>query len=328
MDRVRCEGRVVVTSFWSTWQRDITRGAGLFAGVLAVGFFAQYMVARVRERVATELPGALRNLRDLRDNFDEPAEPAAHGGPRTSAARWRYGATLAPKQWVWIHNSNGSVHVEPAKGDSLEVTAVKSSHRSDVASVQVVAVPYDGGVAICAVAAGSEARCEPGVGFKASGLRRSDVAVEFTVHVPRGVAVGATTVNGGVHVRGASAPIRAVTVNGDVEAETAAGPVEAVSVNGSVRAHLHGFADSGAVKLTTVNGSITAELPARLDAVVEATAVTGSIQSDYPLAATGRLLGHKLAGTVGAGGRAVTLHTVNGSITLKKLSQGAAAPGK
>jgi hypothetical protein len=319
---------VAVSSFWGTWHRDLTRGAALFSGVLAVGFFAHYMVARVRERVTTELPGALRTLRDnIRDNLDEPAEPE-HGAPRTSAARWRYGAKLAPKRWVWIHNSNGSVHVEPAKGDSLEVTAVKSSHRSDVASVQVVAVPYDSGVAICAMAAGSEARCEPGGDFKMSPLRHNDVAVEFTVHVPHGVAVGATTVNGGVHVRGASAPIRAVTVNGDVDAETAAGPVEAVTVNGSVRAHLHGFAASGAVKLVTVNGSVTAELPAQLDAVVEATAVTGSIHSDYPLAATGRLLGHKLAGTLGAGGREVTLHTVNGSITLKKLSQGAAAPGK
>jgi len=320
---------VAVSGFWGTWQRDITRGAALFSGVLAVGLFAHYMVARVRERVATELPGALRSLRDnFRDNLDGPAEPSATGGARTSAARWHYGAALGPKQWVWIHNSNGSVRVEPTKGDSLEVTAVKSSHRSDVASVQVVAVPYDGGVAICAVAAGSEARCEPGVDFKLSPLRHNDVAVEFTVHVPRGVAVGATTVNGGVHVRGASAPIRAVTVNGDVDTETAAGPVEAVSVNGSVRARLYGFADSGAVKLVTVNGSITVELPPHLDAVVEATAVTGSIHSDYPLPATGRLLGHKLAGTVGAGGRQVTLHTVNGSITLKKLFQGAAAAGK
>jgi hypothetical protein len=319
-----------VSSFWSTWHRDIARGGALFGGVLAVGFLAHYMVVRVRERVTTELPGALRNLRDnLRDNLDEPAAPGdpAHGGARALSARWRYGAKLGPKQWVWIHNSNGSVHVMPAKGDSLEVTAVKSSHRSDVAGVQVVAVPYDGGVAICAVTAGSDAPCEPGVDFKTGALHK-DVAVDFTVHVPRGVAVGATSVNGGVHVIGVSAPIRAVTVNGDVDAETAAGPVEAVSVNGSVRAHLHGFADTGAVKLVTVNGSVTAELPGHLDADVEATAVTGSIQSDYPLTATGRLIGHKLRGTLGSGGRAVSLHTVNGSITLKKLPQGAAAPGK
>ncbi len=318
-----------MSSFWGTWHRDIARGAALFGGVLAVGFVAHHMVARVRERVTTELPGALRSLRDnIRDNLDEPAEPPPHGAPRASAARWHYGAKLAPKQWLWIHNSNGSVRVEPAQGDSLEVTAVKASRRSDVASVRVVAVPYDGGVALCAVAAGSDARCEPGVDFKMSPLRHNDVTVEFVVRVPHGVAVGATTVNGGVQVSGASGPIRAVTVNGDVDAETAAGPVEAVSVNGSVRARLRGFADSGAVKLVTVNGSVTAELPAHLDAVVEATAVTGSIHSDYPLPATGRLLGHKLAGTLGAGGRAVTLHTVNGSITLKKLSQGAAAPGR
>jgi len=122
-------------TFWDTWRKDITRGGALFAAVLAIGFCVHYVIARVRERVPVA-------LRELRGNF----APDVTAGPRTPGETWSYRAKIAPNQWVWIHNTNGSVTVEPGKVDSLEVTAVKSYRRSDPASVRLVAVPYDGGV--------------------------------------------------------------------------------------------------------------------------------------------------------------------------------------
>ncbi len=305
-------------TFWDTWRKDITRGVALFVAVLAIGLCVRYVVARVREGVVDRLPVALR---ELRGNFD----PDVTAGPRTPGETWSYRAKIAPNQWVWIHNTNGSVTVEPGKGDSLEVTAMKSYRRSDPASVRLVAVPYDGGVAICAVWERSQ-RCGPGEHLKGGSAHRNDVAVTFTVHLPRRVRVGATTVNGGVRVRGASAPVVAATVSGDVDAETADGPVSAVSVNGSVRARMRAFADTGDVSLFTVNGTATAELPARLDADVEATTVNGSINTDYPLTVTGKYMSHQLRGTVGNGGRRVHITTVNGSINVKKA--GTESPGR
>ena len=305
-------------TFWDTWRKDITRGVALFVAVLAIGLCVRYVVARVREGVVDRLPVALR---ELRGNFD----PDVTAGPRTPGETWSYRAKIAPNQWVWIHNTNGSVTVEPGKGDSLEVTAMKSYRRSDPASVRLVAVPYDGGVAICAVWERSQ-RCGPGEHLKGGSAHRNDVAVTFTVHLPRRVRVGATTVNGGVRVRGASAPVVAATVSGDVDAETADGPVSAVSVNGSVRARMRAFADTGDVSLFTVNGTATAELPARLDADVEATTVNGSINTDYPLTVTGKYMSHHLRGTVGNGGRRVHITTVNGSINLKQA--GTESPGR
>jgi len=301
-------------TFWDTWRKDITRGGVLFAAVLAIGFCVHYVIARVRERVPVA-------LRELRGNF----APDVTAGPRTPGETWSYRAKIAPNQWVWIHNTNGSVTVEPGKGDSLEVTAVKSYRRSDPASVRLVAVPYDGGVSICAVWSHSQ-RCEPGEHLKGGSAHGNDVAVTFTVRLPRRVRLGATTVNGGVQVRGATAPVVAATVSGDVDAETADGPVSAVSVNGSVRARMRAFADTGEVSLFTVNGTATAELPARLDADVEATTVNGSINTDYPLTVTGKYMSHQLRGTVGNGGRRVRITTVNGSINLKQA--GTESPGR
>ncbi len=116
------------------------------------------------------------------------------------------------------------------------------------------------------------------------------------------------------------------TVDGDVDAETAGGPVRALSVNGDVRAAVHGFADTGAVKVTTVNGSVALELPADVDATVSAQTVNGDITSDFPLTARKKFL-HHANGVIGAGGRRVELNAVNGSVHLTRgTSRTAARP--
>jgi hypothetical protein len=300
-----------VNAFWLAWRKEIVRGAVLFATVLAAGLVIHHAVRRVKTGLATSLPAALE---ELKSDFAPDG-----AGPRSTAETWSYRAKLGPHQWVWIRTRRGSVTVEPAAGDSLEVRAVKTYGRSDPAQVRVIAAPYDGGVAICAVWDTAAARCAPGEEASFGVSHGSDVAVDFTVRLPAGVGVGAATMVGGVRVAGASAPVVARTVSGDVDAETRAGPVNAVVVNGNVHARIRAFGDTGAVKLFTVNGSVTAELPARLDATVEASTANGAIETDFPLAGAGRGPLRKLRGTVGAGGRAVHLTTVNGGIKLVKL---------
>ena len=68
--------------------------------------------------------------------------------------------------------------------------------------------------------------------------RDNDVAVDFEVRVPKGVNVGAWSVNGEVSVDGATSEVRAGTVNGCVDATSTGGPVQASSVNGSVHARM------------------------------------------------------------------------------------------
>ncbi len=300
-------------SLWLAWRKDILRVLALCVAALVVGLAINSAVGGFRTRVASYLPTEVGDA--LRSNFD----PDFNAGPRQTGETWTYHGRIAPRQWVWIKNTNGSVQVEAAAGDSLEVTAVKTYRRSDPGTVRLVATPFGGGVTICALWGSGEGRCGPGDRYKQGMVRRNDVAVQFTVKLPRGVKLGATTVSGAVRIAGATAPVVAATVNGEVEAETTNGPVSAVSVNGSIRARMSGFADTGAVKLVTVNGAVTAELPARLDANVEANTVNGSIDTDYPLTVSGKFTSHHVSGTVGAGGRRVAITTVNGSINLRKV---------
>ena len=301
-----------MSAFQNIWRKEIIRGAALFCAVLAIGFVVHAAHRMVHEKVMS-LPVALR---DLRSEFARD-----DGGPgRSTAATWTYRSKLAAKQWVWIRNTRGSVTVEPAKGDSLQVSAVKTYRSSDSSSVRLVAVPYEGGVAVCAVW-GSDGACGPGQGdIQLRGGRHNDVTVDFAVRLPRNAGLGATTTVGDVHVAGARGALVVHTVSGDVDVVTAKGPVKVDLVNGDVRVRMEAFGDTGGVSATTINGSVTAELPAHLDADVSAKTVNGSITTDYPLTVNGKFTGRNVEGTLGRGGRAVHLETVNGSIKLKKVA--------
>jgi Putative adhesin len=302
-------------AFWQTWRKEIIRGVALFCGVLCLWLLGSYFVRRVHEGVTRRLPMALR---DLRNELDAGSD----AGPRIAGATWSYRAKVAPKQWVWIRNTRGSVTVEAAKGDFVEISAAKSYRSSDTSSVRLVAEPYAGGVAVCALWAGGDQQCGPeDHGYEMHGPHRNDVIVDFTVRLPNNVRLGASTMVGDVRVTGARAPLVLHTVSGDVDAVTAQGPVKATSMNGGVRVRIDAFGDTGAVTLKTINGSVTAELPPRLDAQVSAKTINGSIATDYGLTVNGKFMSHDIEGTLGRGGREVSLETVNGSIHLHKASQ-------
>jgi len=73
------------------------------------------------------------------------------------------------------------------------------------------------------------------------------------------------------------------------------------------------------LEIKTVNGSLTVTLPDTASTEVKARTVNGDIRTDFPLAVRGGLVGHKLEGTLGSGGRSLSLETVNGSVHLRKV---------
>ena len=295
---------------WLAWRRDVVVFASLCLGAVGLGLVFNRAESWVRVGLTTFLPDLLHHV-----TIDDDAEDGA--GRRTATSPWIYRVRVAPGQTVWVRNVVGPVSVEPAVGEFLEVRAVRSFRRSDPASVALVATPNPGGVAIC-VTSGDSLPCVPGKDV--TGTRpHTDVAVQFTLRVPRGVRLDITTVSGAVRVRGASAPVAVRAVNGGIDVETSEGPVTAVTVNGPVRARMRAFGDTGAVSLATVNGAITAELPVHLDAVVDAATLRGRVESAFPLTSSDALVTHRVSGTVGAGGRRVVLHAVNGSIRLLEV---------
>lgn len=294
--------------FWLRWRSDILRGVVIFGVVLGGGLFVRSLVHRGRAQ-----------LSGLERSFDTDF----FASDRQRAEPWTYVTPLASKRTLWVRNVNGSITVEPADAGSVEITAERTFRHSAADSVRIVTAESEKGITVCAVWPGtsSDGTCGPDGHYTSDPkLRGNDVAVVFTVRVPRGVKVDASTINGDVEVRGASAPIGVVTVNGDVTIETSGGPVRAVTVNGDAQATIRGFAEPGDVNITTVHGDAMLDLPDRVDAVLDGHTVTGDISSDFPLTIAGKFASHNLSGTLGKGGRRIHITTVAGDVQVRKAS--------
>ncbi len=298
--------------FLRTWRREIIRGGVLFTLVLCAGLIIRGAVRNVKARIPESL-GALGSFGDFEWGDGEGGNLFGHG--RSAGDEWHYKILLKDGQQVWIRNTNGPIEVVGGTSDSLEVHAEKSWRHSSPQSVQIVPVPTERGITICAMWEAREQKCEEGGEYRMNGVRKNDVAVRFTVALPRGVHLDVSTVNGGLEVDGVSAPVNANTVNGRIAVSTSNGPIVANTVNGSIEANMQELA-GGDVKLTTVNGSVSAGLPHKINANIDAETVNGRVETDFTVKIMGKISPRHLRGTIGNGGSTLKLVTVNGSISL------------
>jgi hypothetical protein len=251
-----------------------------------------------------------------------PGADGIAGAPQTTAPDFQGRGGIPPGSTVEIKGVNGDVTADLAAGADVEVTARRRGRRSDPEEVRIEVVPHPGGVTICAVYPNRDAdrpnECQPGEGGRMN-VQNNDVTVTFAVRVPRGVRFVGRTVNGDVEARQMAGPVSLKTVNGSATFSTSSYG-DASTVNGSVRASI-GSADwTDALDFHSVNGTVTVDLPADVNTDVRASTVNGDISTDFPLTVTGRLGPRRITGTIGAGGRALEIDTVNGSVKLQKRS--------
>ncbi len=252
----------------------------------------------------------------------EPSLGSLHAVPdvEQESQEFRWSGAMQPGTTLEVRGVNGEVKAEGVSGGQAEVVAVKKGKDDDPTDVQVEVVEHSGGITICAVYPNKPGKdpneCAPGGGGRISS-HDNDVSVKFTVLVPRGVNLKASTVNGAVEAQSIDGDVNAQTVNGSVKV-SAAGTAEAQTVNGSVTAAM-GRAE-GPLSFQTVNGSITVELPEGVGADVKVQTVNGRINTDFPMTVKGRFGSRSASGTIGGGGPDLSLQTVNGSINLKRAS--------
>lgn len=221
---------------------------------------------------------------------------------------------LSPGSTVEIKGVNGDIQAFGTGGSMLEVEALKTSRRDDPSEVEIVVVPHEAGITICAVYPGPNNTCEPG-DHGSLGARNNDVTVDFSIKVPYGVNFVGKTVNGGVSAQEISADATGRTVNGDVSVYCE-GLAFAKTVNGSV------FVDMGVTDLLddmefeTVNGSITLNLLSSVNADLKAEVLNGGIKASFPLEVEGKWGPKKASTRLGSGGPLLHLKTVNGDIEL------------
>lgn len=249
----------------------------------------------------------------------------AAGAQRTEqTSDFKWSDQIAAGRWTRVSNLNGKIVVGRATGDKVEVTATKRWTRGNPDDVKIVAKKDGEDVVICALWNG-QTDCDDSNNGRHHRNRWNDdnnwddLSVDFTVLIPKGVKINASSVNGRVEVTGATADAEVSAVNGEVRVETSSGPLRVSTVNGNVHAKVSGESAKTDMDFSTVNGSVYAELPPDFGADVRMTTVNGSLNSDYAMTVQGRIDPHNISAHVGApGGPRITLTTVNGSIDLRK----------
>jgi hypothetical protein len=265
------------------------------------GLWSCLQTVHAEERQNTRAVAAASTIEPSQDNF-----------------RWQ--GRVAQGSVIEIKGVNGSIRAEGSSGSEVEVVAIKKARRSDPNSVRIQVVEHGGGVTICAVYPSSDSSrpnvCGAGREGRSS-VHNNDVQVDFTVRVPVGVRFQGRTVNGEVEATSLGADVEVSTVNGSAHVSTT-GHAQASTVNGEIVATF-GRADwTQPLEFETVNGSITLSLPATTNMELEAETLNGDITTDFPMTVQGRFSKRHVSGTIGSGGRQLSLKTVNGSIQIKR----------
>jgi len=232
---------------------------------------------------------------------------------------WR--GTVAAGKTVEVRGINGDVRARAASGAEVEVTATKRGRQASLDDVRIDVVEHANGVTICAVYPNRyddrPNDCEPGGGHNST--RDNDVRVHFEVRVPHGVHFEGYTVNGDVTAEQLAGDVTAGTVNGEIEVATS-GRAEGRTVNGSIRATIGTTRWENDLEFQTVNGSITVTLPTGAGADVRVETLNGGISTDFPLTVEGGMSSRRIRGSIGGGGGALRLSTVNGEVRLRRAS--------
>lgn len=245
---------------------------------------------------------------------------ACHRDRASAPQYFSYSGRAATGHWVRLRNVTGPITVVPAAGDRLEIEAREMRGGG-------VRFAYDtsgGDVTVCALY-GASGRCTgsdyhtstPHVTvFRLFGSRHQTggSAVTFTVSLPAGMRLDASTIDGPVAISAPATALRMKSVNGPLRADAATGPVDAVTVNGSIDVHVVGPLES--LRLKSVNGPVTATLPGDVSGDVSLHTVNGRASSDFGLPSSSG--GKRVEGTLGAGDRRIELETINGSVSLKR----------
>jgi Toastrack DUF4097 len=250
------------------------------------------------------------------------AAPAAPAQERSSRSDFSWEGQVPAGRWLYVRNLNGAIRVSKASGDRVEVTAEKHWRRGNPEDVRIEMrkVGTDD-VIICAYW-NNNTDCDED-GYRShrnnDGWRDhdNDVSVDFTVHLPAGVKLATSSVNGALRIDGATAEIDANTVNGGITASSSGGPVSAHTVNGNIDVRMRETGTED-LEFETVNGSIDITVPENFDAEVDLRTVNGRVSSDFPLTLSGRINPRHIRATIGKGGRRIKFSTVNGSVDLRK----------
>lgn len=252
-----------------------------------------------------------------------------------------------------IRNLNGPIDVRAGTTDQVEIRATIRSESKSIANALRIEARDKAAdeFEICTTDRGIDA-CIPEESWS-----DNHVSVQYTVDLPKGLRLRATTTNGDVivmqtvnlidvttgngdivireslgearagsgsgHVTIAMAngPVRASSGNGDVRVNTFLGPVDASSGNGDVDVRMITVApiEGRVMTVTSGNGDVKVTLPADFNGGIDASTGHKKLINDFEVHSQGRDYDRRIRGTIGNGvGPTIRANSGNGRVEIRK----------
>ena len=232
---------------------------------------------------------------------------------------------IGPNGSISISNVSGNVILKGYDGSAVEVSGFKEGRDRDL--VEVEDLSTSGRVELRA---------------KYPRNCNCDASIRFEVRVPRSVSfdfdeistasgnihaeaitgrMDMHTASGNVTLQGVSGEIRANSASGNVRVREAAGTVNANTASGNVEVELTRLEGAGDLRFSSASGDVTVRLPSSVDADVEMSTASGSIETNFPIEVKDDRYGSgkRARGRLGSGARLLRISTASGDVSLKSI---------
>jgi hypothetical protein len=221
-----------------------------------------------------------------------------------------------------IEAISGEIRASLADGEQVEVVAIKHGRRGDFDDVDIEVEQRGSRVTICARYGDRRSGCDKGWDGRHHhhGNQNIGVDIEFEVRLPAGVELEANMVSGDIEARGLRSRVTARSVSGGIDIETSEW-ADAGTVSGDIRATMDRGDWKGDLDFESVSGDIILTLPEGFGADVEFESLSGDLDSDFEIerrSRRNRFVGAHIRGTIGGGGRSLSLKTVSGDAELRR----------
>ncbi len=255
------------------------------------------------------------------------AVPATHLAGQADTFEWD--GRMTSGQILEVQGIVGNIRTALASGDRAEVVATKRGESDDFHQVAIEMAEDGDRIVICAVYGSwnhGEGRCHPDhKGGRDDDDERHrdvdmDVSVDYEVRLPAGVEFEANIVAGDIEADGLRSDVKVNTVSGTISVVTT-GRAWANSVSGDIEIDMGDFG-GGDLDFHTVSGDITLWLPANFRGNVDFSSLSGDLDSEFEMDVKNknerRWVGSRVEGTIGGGGRDLSINTVSGDVRLKR----------
>lgn len=221
--------------------------------------------------------------------------------------QWTRSYPISAAGSLSITNGNGRITVEAADIQAIEVSAerIVKAGTEEAANEQLKALDMREEVSADRVSIDSSSR---GLNIRTS--RR----INYTIKVPRSIAVTLESSNGDLAVTGLTGALRASASNGRITGTDLTGSAHTSTTNGVIALTM--AAVTGDVTAETTNGQVTVTVPRGTNASLSARVTNGTISHenlDLQVTESSR---RRLDGRLGTGGPSIRVETTNGAVRV------------